>query len=215
MNDIKFRLEYVSGELKKNKPAGEYSDHWTISFTNSLLDQVSRGRELSASQLYYFESIEADYGHKAKEDRKIWEENYDEAKRDIAFKVASYYKTTTYFSYLVNKVLSNPDTFIVPEKRWSKFCENKWAKKVLAQYEQEDLFKKGDVVQIRSKNRIGKANGVRTVNLRDKSCVILEANCKPITESFKGSKVYKILIFGIPKPVFAFESDLKRARIKK
>ena len=191
---------------------------WPLSFVESIHQQVVSGKTLTSAQLTYLEKIEETYSEENLALRENWASTYNQEKRDIALKVAKYYEKTTYFSNLVNKILTNPDTYVVPMDRWKKFCENKYAKKVLTQYEEVDKFVKGQLVQIRAKNRLAKANdwvyNRLPVSLRDQVAVVLEPNCKPITESARGSKVYKILIVGNPKPIFTHESDLKKSRKK-
>ena len=193
-------------------------DTWPLSFVESLHQQAVSGKTLTSAQLAYLERIEETYSAHSLTLRENWASSYDQEKRDIAQKVAKYYEKTTYFSGLVNKILANPDTYVVPMDRWKKFCENKYAKKVLTQYEEDDKFIKGQLVQIRAKNRLAKANDWMynrlPTALRDEVAVVLEPNCKPITESARGSKVYKILIVGNPRPIFAHESDLKKSRKK-
>jgi len=197
----------------------EYTGNtWPLSFVESLHQQAVSGRILTSAQLNYLERIEETYSVHNVALRESWASSYNQEKRDIAQKVAKYYEKTTYFSSLVSKVLANPDTYVVPMDRWKKFCENKYAKKVLTQYEEDDKFIKGQLVQIRAKNRLAKANdwvyNRLPTTLRDEVAVVLEPNCKPITESARGSKIYKILIVGNPRPIFAHESDLKKSRKK-
>jgi hypothetical protein len=45
--------------------------------------------------------------------------------------------------------------------------------------------------------------------------MILEVNAKPVTRPAKGARVYKILVTGEMKPVYAHESDLKILRRRK
>ena len=54
-----------------------------------------------------------------------------------------------------------------------------------------------------------------TWGLIDKTCMILEVNAKPVTRPAKGARVYKILVTGEMKPIYAHESDLKILRRRK
>jgi len=186
-----------------------------------LLSSLEKWGSLSSAQNAYLTSIIHRYREEELTLEKQWVTNYSDEKRMIAERVALYYIDSGYFFPIASSVLKDPGSFVVPRKRWSKFCENKYAKKILLQYSQKPKFSKGDSIQIRSKNRVYRANyGVGGspsygATLANKSGIVLEADCKPITESFKGSRVYRILLSTEPKPIFAFESDLKKARYKK
>ena len=189
-----------------------------IKVLQSFLSQVKSRGTLSPGQKAYFYAIGGRYSDVEQE--KAWIQDYSKEHREIALRVARYYKSTVYFANLTSRVLADPETYVVPKRFWSKYCENKYAKKILNQYDQEIKFSKGDSIQIRSKNRLDRANyggNFRSLNnaCSNKPGVVLEVDCKPITEGFKGSRVYKVLIHGQSKPIFAFESDLKKARYKR
>ena len=131
--------------------------------------------------------------------------------------MAHYYKANPpYYEGVVQLVLSDPSGHHLSMKVWAKFCENKYAKRVLAQYDQEALFKTGEFVQVRKNNRIDLAKqNVSPINHRDlanKHAVILEVNTAPIVRAAKGSRIYKILPVGLVRPVYVHESDLKKGR---
>ena len=103
-------------------------------------------------------------------------------------------------------------------------CKNKYAKRVLAAYGEIPKFTAGEMAQIRATNRLDVAN-FRDANTdhrhpnrasaraaANKVCMILSADALPITRAAKGARIYKILINGEGRPVYAHESDLKRPR---
>ena len=42
--------------------------------------------------------------------------------------------------------------------------------------------------------------------------MVLEVNSLPITRAAKGARIYKVLITDEAQPIYAHESDLKKAR---
>ncbi len=190
-----------------------------IQVLESLAAQLEFRGSLTGGQKAYLYSIVSRYTSDLVEEERAWRKNYGQQQRTIAVRVATYYKNKPYFGTLTNSVLSSPDSFVVPKSMWYKYCENKYARKILNQYDQASKFTKGDSIQIRSKNRIGRANYdnhyAMSVECAGKPGIILEVDCKPITEAFKGSRVHKVLLHGQIKPIFAFESDLKKARYKR
>jgi hypothetical protein len=104
-------------------------------------------------------------------------------------------------------------------------CNNKYAKKILSAYDTPNKFSSGDMVQIRSNNRIDIANTnfkdghhpnhVSTYRVKDKICMVLEVDSKPITRPAKGARIYKVLIIDETSPIYAHESDLKKVRRSK
>ena len=84
------------------------------------------------------------------------------------------------------------------------------------------MYNVGDFVQIRATNRVDIANTNqkeghmprRSVcsKLANKFCMVLEVNAKPITRAAKGARVYKVLVTDEAQPIYAHESDLKKAR---
>jgi hypothetical protein len=70
--------------------------------------------------------------------------------------------------------------------------------------------KSNQVRRLNMENAIGMSYKEST-ELENKPVVILEVHAKPITRAAKGSKVYKVLPVG-RTPIYACESDLKKAR---
>ena len=109
------------------------------------------------------------------------------------------------------------------QNSWLSALENKFAKRILSEYESPCKFKKGDCIQIRKNNRLDLANyddetgkpGPSYIAYSEKVGFVVATNSRPITRAAKGSKIYKILLVGEVSPIYAHESDLKTKRGKK
>ena len=184
----------------------------------------NRKRELSSSQLHHLERLYNKYSMEEINKKEEFEQNYSDDLRAVAVKCAQYYadQYPPYYDSIVEKVLADPEGHTLSYTEYNKMCNNKYAKKILACYDQEAVYNVGDFVQIRATNRVDIANtnhkegymprrsSCRTV--ANKLCMVLEVNAKPITRAAKGARVYKVLIIDEAQPIFAHESDLKKAR---
>lgn len=191
---------------------------------NSIRGQVMVKDRLSPGQNSWLSSLEKKYSEESIEKNKIWESLWSDSHRKTAIRVAHYYKRNPpYFENVVNNILYNQEKFVLSESIWNKFCENKFAKRILSEYERPCRFKKGDCVQIRKNNRLDLANyddetgkiGPSYIAYSEKVGFVVATNSKPITRAAKGSKIYKILMVGEVSPIYAHESDLKNKRGKK
>ncbi len=197
-------------------------------FYMSLFWQHENKRELSSSQLYHLERLYNKYSMDEIKKKEEFAKNYSDELRDIAVKCAQYYadQYPPYYDGIVEKVLKDPEGHVLSYNEYNKMCNNKYAKKILACYEEQAKYGVGDFVQIRATNRVDIANTNqkeghmprRSVcsQMANKFCMVLEVNAKPITRAAKGARVYKVLITDEAQPIYAHESDLKKARrIKK
>lgn len=196
-------------------------------FYLSLLWQHENKKELSSSQVYHLERLYNKYSMDEIKKKEDFLENYSDELRDIAVKCAQYYadQYPPYYDGIVEKVLKDPEGHVLSYNEYNKMCNNKYALKVLACYKEEAKYQVGDFVQIRATNRVDIANTDqksgqmprRSVcsRMANKFCMVIEVNAKPITRAAKGARVYKVLITDEAQPIYAHESDLKKARGKK
>ena len=208
-----------------------HADHmnlWEQGFVESLEHQFKQKGRLSDSQERHLFKLTDKYNMDKIREAQQWVKNYGPEQRDIAIKCAKYYNSQyqVYYHNIVTKVLDDPENHILTLGEYNKLCNNKYAKKILASYVAPVKFEVGDIVQIRANNRIDIANtdhktgavakGPRsTWSLINKTCMVLEVNAKPVTRPAKGARVYKILVTGEMKPIYAHESDLKILRRRK
>ena len=198
-------------------------------FYMSLLWQHKNAKSgpLSSAQMMYLGRMYDKYSMEEIKKKEKFAENYSDELRDIAVKCAQYYadQYPPYYDAIVEKTLKDPQGHTLTYNEYNKMCNNKYAKKILACYEEQAKYSVGDFVQIRATNRIDIANTNqkeghmprRSVcfSMANKFCMVLEVNAKPITRAAKGARVYKILITDEARPVYAHESDLKKVRRSK
>ena len=201
---------------------------WEQGFVESLSHQFKQKGRLSTSQEKHLFKLSDKYNMDKIRKAQEFIKNYGPEQREIAVKCACYYDAQfpRYFGNIVDEVLRDPKGHVLTAGQFNKMCTNKYAKKILAAYDEQEKFSVGDIVQIRANNRIDIANtdhksgavakGTRsTYRLTNKVCMILEVNAKPITRAAKGARVYKILITDEVSPIYAHESDLKKVRRSK
>ena len=139
------------------------------------------------------------------EDIKAWKEEYSSGYRSRALVCAKYYLANPpYFNDLATNIVSNPD-FIPTQPQYMALCENKYTKKVLAEYDREPVFAKGDIIQIRK----AKSMPYHLYQFRGKPCVVIENTTGVIITHATGAKVYKILPFGHTQMLECQERYLK------
>lgn len=207
---------------------GDHMNTWELGFVESLEYQFKQKGKLSISQERHLFRLTDKYNMDRIREENAWCKNYGPEQRDIAVKCAKYYngQYEVYYHNIVTKVLDDPENHVLTLGEYNKLCKNKYALKILASYEAPVKFDVGDIVQIRANNRVDIANtdhksgatarGTRsTYRLTDKTCMVLEVDAKPVTRPAKGARVYKILITGETKPIYAHESDLKKLRKRK
>ena len=195
-------------------------------FYMSLLWQHENPKSgpLSSPQMMYLERMYNKYSMEEIKKKEEFAENYSDEHRDVAVKCAQYYadQYPPYYDSIVEKVLKEPHRHILSFNEYNKMCNNKYAKKILACYDEPAKYSIGDFVQIRATNRVDIANTDQKegnvprrsacYQLSNKFCMILEVSAKPITRAAKGSRVYKVLVTDETLPIYAHESDLKKAR---
>ena len=204
---------------------GDHMNLWEQGFVESLEYQFKKKGRLSDSQEKHLFNLSNKYNMDKIRETQKWNKNYGPKQRVIAVKCARYYDAQyqVYFHDIVSKVLNDPEAHFLTMGEFNKLCNNKYAKKILASYDAPVKFEVGDIVQIRANNRIDIANtdhktgavakGTRSIwGLIDKTCMILEIDAKPVTRPAKAARVYKILVTGEMKPIYAHESDLKRLK---
>jgi hypothetical protein len=190
-------------------------------FLQSIRQQLDIRPTLSYSQEQWLGKIMSKYSQSALKIEADWAKNFTAEHRLTAIQVAKYYIVNPpYYNEIARRVLASPETAVLSRSTWDKFCENKYALKIREMYLAPLKFALADCIIVRSNNRIDLANTIDPKYSNRRACrqeankvgFILETDVKPVTRAAKGSRVYKILLTGEPKPIFAHESDLKRNR---
>lgn len=199
-----------------------------VDFLKNMRTQLSTGRPLSPGQNKYVLDIENHCSLQNINDAVEWVKNYDDDLRELAVLCAEYYDNDpsgNYFVKIRRKVLDNPKGHILSKKEFSNMCMNKYAQKVIEENSTPAVFMQGQVVSIRSSNRLD-MSPAETVDERRRNytlhrraargeklmVMILKVNARPMYRNTKGGKVYKILPLGEARPLFACEKDLKKVR---
>ncbi len=216
-----FQLECLLDRVYENSEPQE--DMWEKGFLESVLEQSKKRDYLSESQIRTIDKIEAKYTDVVIAEKQYWKECWSDYHRDLCLKVAYYYKANPpYYRPLVDEALSDKDNFFFVESDFLKFTNNKYSLKVLKNYEEELKFNVGDTVQIRATNKIDIANVSddgfsypnRSVRRKmvDKVGFVIKTDARPVTRAARGSRMYQVLLTGEVAPIYAHESDLKRAK---
>ena len=206
-------MEFNQTEISKLAGHKLLTD-WEKGFIESVIGQLEKGYKISFNQ----ERIIKRCFDKTSEDevKKVeqWESKYDDNKRKIAKVIAEYYTEAGYFTNWAAKILANPDAYILPEKTWVKMCENKYAKKVLANMKSPELFEIGGLATVRkaiNHNHLTPVAGTTRFNyskMKNEAVMILDYEVKPAQH-----KVVKCALLLDPTIVFTCEERrLKKHR---
>jgi hypothetical protein len=183
----------------------EEASQWDKNFLKSISEQVET-KQLSSSQVHVLEKIEKKYDPATLREQAEWQRSYSADHREKAVKVAQYYLANPpYFHDIADLIVRNPDDHVLSFRQWNKMIENKYAKKVLKQYDEPPKFCEKQVVQLRKHRFVPR-------QLIDAHAFILKTNAAPIKSHAKGSRVYQILVIGDSKPIYIRECALKRAK---
>ena len=189
----------------------------------SLTQQVQSGRTPSAGQLKYLESIEKQCSKEAVEEALQWD--YSDDLRELAVICAQYYENNSesYFESLRTRVLSDVEGHKLYKREFFRMCGNKFAHKVIEEHQQPARFEVGEMVQIRSTNRLDMGPMIsrdmqRNVYqlhrkaARHEKVLAMVIKVKPIApfRATKGGKTYQILPIGWTTPLYCAEKDLKK-----
>ena len=196
-------LDRLSAALKK----ADLLTDWERGFVESLQEQFNKRGRLSHRQIEILERIENDkLSSSAVENAKRWFSEYGDEHRRIARICAEYYKVAGYFTSIVHGILDNAESFIPSEKQWKKMCENKYAKKVIAEHDAAPKYPTGSVVAFRSTadwSHRQKSGGM--------PCVVISSG-GTIKSAAKGSKPYKVLPYGSTQIIECEERHIKKCK---
>tara|TARA_Y100000310_G_scaffold70759_1_gene66509 strand:+ start:123 stop:770 length:648 start_codon:yes stop_codon:yes gene_type:complete len=192
-------LERIIAARKKS----ELLSDWDKGYLESLETQFNKRGRLSPRQIEIFARIEEEkLSTEAQDERQKWNDNYDAEKRRVAKVCANYYLDAGYFTSLATRIVEEPE-FIPSEKAWKKMCENKYAKKVLANHDNPSKYEIGSLVAFRAT-----ADWAHRMLAGDKPCVVISSGGF-IKSAAKGAKPYKVLPYGLAKPIECEERHLK------
>ena len=189
-------------------------NEWERTFMDSVSEQYKKKGHLSYNQERIVKRCIDKASVDKIEEHNEWVKNYDAEKRRIAKIIAEYYTEAGYFTNWAAKILAKPDTYVLPEKAWVKMCENKYAKKVLANLEAPKLFEVGGLATVRKAvnhnhlQPIAGSSGFNYMKVKDQAIMVLEYEVTPAQH-----KTVKCALLLDPTIVFRCEERrLKRHR---
>lgn len=192
---------------------------WDRGFLESILEQVIRGRKLSAKQIETVSKVLARNDESSQTAHNQWADTYIREHSDNAKCLASYYTHTGYFRELSRDILAGE----VPDYRaYTKMSSNKYAQRVLETHNAVPKYEVGSLVIARTKFKSSDAYFDRedttrlpwlTVNdvlnnFKTRGGFILEVT-DIVRSAAKGAKTYKILPIGSSNPIFVEERHIK------
>jgi len=133
--------------LKKLR--GEKINDWERGFCESVADALTRYGRLTPKQDETVQKIHEKYTDKEKNKRVNWSNHFTPEMRDIMNVVARYYiENPPYYNNIAQSVIDNPD-FLPSEKQYRAMCENKYAIRVVTNWEAPNAFEPGQLVALR------------------------------------------------------------------
>jgi len=195
---------------------------WDRSFLESILDQLSKGRELSTKQKQAAGKVLARNSSNSQGEHENWSIVYESEYKANAKILAAYHIRQPYYKPMSQDILAGR----TPERnKFLRMHNNKYSKKVLAQQEAEAKYKVGEYLTPRatltSYKNIEfegdmlwiKQNKIMA-NFKRLGGFVIEV-CADIHSAAKGAKRYKLLPVGQTMPVIVEERYLKKGRVSK
>ena len=226
---------------KFRKNAATLGDYKAVEIFDSIRKQEESGHKLSERQLAFLASLalrNSDAAVEASEDFALQMEcDYDF--REEARIVAQYYrKQVKYFALastanLILGYLDGKCSVLPTYSEYKRIRDNKYAKNVLESAQKPELWKVGDLVNIRAScehicwqnnldrnlfRQYGYRKDEAKPRLYDCTFMIIAVNPRPIEKSLKysekngGCRYYKLMPLGMTVTVDVMERDLKKPK---
>jgi len=135
---------------------GEVLNDWERGFCESVTDALTRYGHLTPKQDETVQKIHEKYTDQEKNKRENWSRSFTPEMRDIMKVVARYYiDNPPYFNTTAQSVINNPE-FLPSEKQYRAMCENKYAIRVITNWNAPDAFVPGQLVTARKNSAISR-----------------------------------------------------------
>ncbi len=187
---------------------------WDQGFTESIIDQLLEGRQLSTKQEEILGKIEERNSEEVLNERARWTADWDlkpALKEEFRVMMGYYGANPPYFANIVtayNICESIEETYLPSKTVFDKICRGKYALKVLTAHKAEPKYPVGSTVVVR-------ATATKFPNIfKGKAAAVLSTS-EPIVNASKGCKRYKILLMGSMRPALVDEKDIKIYRAPK
>ena len=189
---------------------------WDRDFLESILEQLSKGRELSVKQRQTIGKVLARNTAADQENHENWSAVYEQEYKNDAIVLAHYHMHQPYYRPMAADILNGA----IPERsKFLKMHSNKYSKKVLSEYSKTPKYKKGDYVFPRASFNAYKhveyvastdwmANKSMVESFKKRGGFVLNVE-EYIRTAAKGVKRYKILTIGESRSIIVEERFLK------
>jgi hypothetical protein len=190
---------------------------WDRTFLESILEQLSKGKEFSVKQKQTLGKVLARNTEEEQKTHETWSETYAKEYKLDAIVLANYHSRQPYYRPMAAQILDGG----VPERaRFLRMYNNKYSKKVLVEYAKDAKYTKGNYVCPRSNFNSHKnveldvewANKRAAINKFMKRGGFIVKVENEIYSYAKGSKRYGILPVGEVQVLIVEERFLKMAR---
>ena len=211
MKDVKSKIEDA---LSRSVCGG-----WDRGFLESILEQTTKGRDLSVKQKQALGKVLARNDESAQRLHDDWTSIYKDEYQAQAMILAEYHKHQPYYRPMADDILSQK----VPERnKFLRMYENKYSKKVLSQHAAANKYEVGDYLLPRSSfnsyKHVEMPNDMiwaQQNNLMQRFIkqggFVLEVLAH-IRSAAKGAKRYRLLPVGERVPIIVEERFLKKGR---
>ena len=192
---------------------------WDREFLESILEQLSKGRDLSIKQKQALGKVLSRNTEEDQHAHESWADTYKDEYREAALVLAAYHERQPYYKPMATDILKGR----VPERgKFLRMYDNKYSKKVLLQHSAVPKYGVGDYVRTRAafnsyKNVEFPADMVWSEqnkiiqNLMKRGAFVIEV-CNKIHSAAKGAKRYRLLPVGSTIPLIVEERFLKKIK---
>ena len=195
----------------------EVCSGWDRGFLESIITQADRGRTLSSKQMKTLRDVLARNDEEAQQQHRKWHADYEEQYKEVAKIVAAYYSRTPYYTAMSREILNDQ---VPARKPFLKMIHNKYAQKIVKEYNLPPRFSKGEYVAPRANCDSSRVEfdsiewSIRReayAKFAKNGGFIMEARSE-IVSAAKGARRYKILAIGSSIPFIVEERFLKVKR---
>jgi len=195
---------------------------WDRGFLESVLEQMSKGKTLSVKQKDTLAKVLGRNDELSQVVHDNWSTEYEKNHKTHARILAEYHSVQPYYREMAKDILNDH----VPERaKFLRMFDNKYSKKVIAEYKKEPKYSMGDFVSPRA-SFVGFRNAEAASSIAHPAVrksverfsrtggFIIEIK-KEIYSHAKGAKRYRILPIGETIPLIVEERFIKLNRHKK
>lgn len=192
---------------------------WDAGFIDSVVGQVTAGRDLSEKQIATVAKVNSRYSQAALRAVDAFRGEYlASTTMQTRFSImVDYYNKNGYYGNITSRV---KEGFVPTKKQYSTLTANKYATKILTGWDADPKFIAGSMVLVRG-NRYGgdrafdNHSAWRASKNGTLPVVIVATNTSAPTSACKGNKIYKVLPVGCAETFEVEERALKAHRIPK